>query len=93
MPKRRVDDDEWDIHKEDVVRLYIRENQPLKAVMAWMAKERGFKRTFVNYGDTQLFPKLLTREQQESIRERVQALGAQEISEEGEVGVCRPSLP
>jgi hypothetical protein len=47
MPKRKAVYDDWELYREDILELYIRQDMPLKDVMSTMA-ERGFKRTQVN---------------------------------------------
>ncbi|KAF1850372.1 ankyrin [Cucurbitaria berberidis CBS 394.84] len=44
MPKRRAEDDEWDLHRDDIVQLYINEDRPQAEVMNEPAA-RGFRRT------------------------------------------------
>jgi hypothetical protein len=46
MSKRKATDDEWDLHKDVILDLYIRQDKSLKEVMAVM-ETRGFKRTYV----------------------------------------------
>jgi hypothetical protein len=44
MPKRKAADDEWELHKDKIMDLYMRQDLPLKDVMSIMAGQ-GFKRT------------------------------------------------
>jgi hypothetical protein len=44
MPKRKAVDDEWELHKDEILDLYMRQDLPRKDVMSIMAG-RGFKRT------------------------------------------------
>jgi hypothetical protein len=45
MPRRGADDEEWEVHKEEILERYKKEN--LKVMMAWMATQRGFDRRHV----------------------------------------------
>jgi hypothetical protein len=44
MSRRRAVDDEWDIHKDDILKLYVEEDKPLSEVKTTMDSQ-GFKRT------------------------------------------------
>jgi hypothetical protein len=44
MPKRKATDDEWELHKDVILDLYIGQDQSLKEVMTAM-ETQGFKRT------------------------------------------------
>jgi origin recognition complex subunit 4 len=43
-PKRRAADDEWDLHRDDILKLYVEENKPLSEVITTM-ESQGFGRT------------------------------------------------
>jgi hypothetical protein len=44
MPKRKPTEDEWDLHKDVILDLYMRQDKSLKEVMAAM-ETQGFRRT------------------------------------------------
>jgi len=45
MPRRfEADQSEWNLRKEDILKLYVEQNEPLSEVMRAMAKQ-GFTRT------------------------------------------------
>ena len=46
MAGRRSGHDEWDVHRDEIHRLYIEENRKLSEVTALMTQQRGFKRTY-----------------------------------------------
>jgi hypothetical protein len=50
-PKRRAADDEWDIHRDDILNLYVEENKPLSEVITTMTSQQGFKKTYVAGSD------------------------------------------
>jgi hypothetical protein len=47
MSKRQAEEDEWDLHKDAILDLYINQDKPLKEVMVAMATQ-GLKRTQVH---------------------------------------------
>ena len=46
MPKRRAENDQWDLHRDVIIRLYVNEKRTLADVMQIMAA-RGFRRRYV----------------------------------------------
>jgi hypothetical protein len=44
MSKRKAIDDEWDLHKDVILDLYMRQDKSLKEIMTAM-ETQGFKRT------------------------------------------------
>ncbi|PSN65745.1 ankyrin [Corynespora cassiicola Philippines] len=56
MPKRRAEDDEWDLHRDDVLRLYLLEDKPLNKVIGEMGA-KGFKRRQVKAQYERVFTK------------------------------------
>jgi hypothetical protein len=44
MPKRRALEDEWELHKDAIVNLYIDQSKSLREVIDSMA-DQGFRRT------------------------------------------------
>jgi hypothetical protein len=47
MPKRKAADDEWELHKDAILDLYINQDMSLREVMEAMDTQ-GFKRTQVH---------------------------------------------
>jgi hypothetical protein len=47
MAERRPDHDEWNIHKDEIHKLYIEDDEKLSDVAVLMAQQHDFKRTYV----------------------------------------------
>jgi hypothetical protein len=45
MPRRGAHDEDWEVHREEILEQYKKDN--LKSMMAWMATQRGFERRLV----------------------------------------------
>jgi hypothetical protein len=46
MAERRSNHDEWNLHKEEIHKLYMEDGRKLSDVAALMKARHGFKRTY-----------------------------------------------
>ncbi|CAN9433136.1 unnamed protein product [Alternaria alternata] len=52
---QRISRRTWDLHKDNILRLYVAEKKPLNAVKDLMHSEYGFSATVTKHSDQDLF--------------------------------------